>query len=149
MESICTPTQCTYVSSIIPATSTHVQMVNHQQNLPAFEKSISYKANRVGIADRFEGDSLQRMVSLDVDLIDFYDKQIQKLDLYLEQHAKIDAADAFYRLQSIPGVGRILAMTMLYERIALSEPCVAAAAAGRRTEPRCCGLRKLTCGIRR
>ena len=55
------------------------------------------------------------MVSLDVDLIDFYDKQIQKLDLYLEQHAKIDAADTFYRLQSIPGVGRILAMTMLYE----------------------------------
>ena len=49
------------------------------------------------------------MVSLDVDLIDFYDKQIQKLDLYLEQHAKIDAADTFYRLQSIPGVGRILA----------------------------------------
>jgi len=95
------------------ATITHVQMVNHQQNLPAFEKSISYKANRVGIADRFEGDSLQQMVSLDIDLIDFYDRQIQKLDLYLEQHAKIDAADTFYRLQSIPGVGRILAMTML------------------------------------
>jgi len=54
------------------ATITHVQMVNHQQNLPAFEKSISYKANRVGIADRFEGDSLQQMVTLDVDLIDFY-----------------------------------------------------------------------------
>ena len=25
------------------ATITHVQMINHQQNLPAFEKSISYK----------------------------------------------------------------------------------------------------------
>ena len=88
-------------------------MINHQQNLPAFEKSISYKSNRIGIADRFEGDSLQRMVSLDVDLIDFYDKQIQQLDLYLEQHAKLDDPDTFFRLQSIPGVGRILAMTML------------------------------------
>ncbi len=97
------------------ATITHVQMINHQQNLPAFEKSISYKSNRIGIADRFEGDSLQRMVSLDVDLIDFYDKQIQQLDLYLEQHAKLDDPDTFFRLQSIPGVGRILAMTMLYE----------------------------------
>ena len=28
------------------ATIIHVQTVNHQQNLPAFEKSISYKANR-------------------------------------------------------------------------------------------------------
>jgi transposase len=27
------------------ATLIHVQMVNHQQNLPAFEKKISYKAN--------------------------------------------------------------------------------------------------------
>lgn len=97
------------------ATITHVQMVNHQQNLPAFEKSISYRTNRVGIADRFPEGSLQTMISLDVDLIDFYDRQIQKLDLYLERHAKLDDADTFYRLQSIPGVGRILAMTLLYE----------------------------------
>ena len=97
------------------ATITHVQMVNHQQNLPAFPKSISYKANREGIAERFPAGSLQTMISLDVDLIDFYDRQIQKLDLYLERHAKVDDPDTFYRLQSIPGVGRILAMTMLYE----------------------------------
>ena len=97
------------------ATITHVQMANHQQNLPAFEKSISDKANRKGLADRFPEGSLQTMIGLDVDLIDFYDRQIQKLDLYLEQHAKLDDPDTFYRLQSIPGVGRILAMTMLYE----------------------------------
>jgi transposase len=97
------------------ATIIHVQMVNHQQNLLAFKKPISYKANRVGIPERFEGDSVQRMVTLDVDLIDFYDQQIKKLDLYLEQHAKIDDPDTFFRLMSIPGVGRILGMTMLYE----------------------------------
>ena len=97
------------------ATITHVQMVNHQQNFPAFPKSISYKANREGIAERFPKGSLQTMISLDVDLIDFYDRQIQKLDLYLEQHAKLDDPDTFFRLQSIPGVGRILAMTLLYE----------------------------------
>ena len=97
------------------ATIVHVQMVNHQQNLEAFPKPISYRTNRVGIADRFTGDSVQRMIKLDVDLIDFYDEQIKRLDLYLEQHAKIDDPDTFYRLMSIPGVGRILAMTFLYE----------------------------------
>lgn len=96
-------------------TITHVQMVNHQQNLPAFPKSISYKANRAGLAGRFPDGSLRTMVQLDVDLIDFYDKQIQQLDLYLEQHAKLDDPDTFFRLQSIPGVGRILAMTLLYQ----------------------------------
>ena len=54
-------------------------------------------------------------MEVDVDLIDFYDEQVKKLDLYLEQNAKIDDADTFYRLKSIPGVGRILAMTLLYE----------------------------------
>jgi transposase len=55
------------------------------------------------------------MMKLDVDLIDFYDEQIKRLDLYLEQNAKIDDPDTFFRLMSIPGVGRILAMTFLYE----------------------------------
>ena len=97
------------------ATLTHIQIVNHQENLPAFEKKISYKGNRDGISDRFDGDSLQKMIDVDVELVDFYDYQIQKLDLYLERHAKVDDPDAFFRLQSTPGVGRILAMTMLYE----------------------------------
>jgi transposase len=97
------------------ATIVHVQIVNHQQNLPAFPKSISYKTNRVGIAERFEGASVQKMIGVDVEMIDFYDRQIKGLDLYLEQNAKIDDPDAFFRLKSIPGVGRILAMTMLYE----------------------------------
>ena len=99
------------------ATITHTQMVRHQQNLPAFKKSISYKANRTGLIDCFEKQSrsLRRMVELDLNLIDFYDEQIKRLDLYLEQHAKLDDPDTFYRLQTIPGVGRILAMTMLYE----------------------------------
>ncbi|MCA9064744.1 MAG: IS110 family transposase [Planctomycetaceae bacterium] len=97
------------------ATIVHLQMVNHQQNHPPFPKSISYKANRASVAERFEGVSLRRMVQLDLDLLNFYDQQIQQLDLFLEQTAKVDDPDTFYRLQSIPGVGRILAMTMLYE----------------------------------
>jgi transposase len=96
-------------------TIAHVQVVNHQQNLPAFPKSISYKANRTGLPERFHEGSLRTMMQLDTDLIDFYDSQICKLDLYLEQHAKLDDPDTFFRLQSIPGVGRILAMTLLYE----------------------------------
>jgi len=97
------------------ATLVHVQIVNHQQNLPAFEKKISYKANRKGVAERFDGENVQKMIDIDIRLINYYDQLIQHLDLYLEQHAKVDDADSFYRLKSIPGVGRILAMTMLYE----------------------------------
>lgn len=97
------------------ATLVHVQIVNHQQNLPAFEKKISYKTNRQGVAERFEDASVRAMIDLDLNLINHYDQLVQHLDAYLERHAKIDNADSFYRLRGIPGVGRILAMTILYE----------------------------------
>ncbi len=83
------------------ATLIHVQMVNHQQNVPAFEKKISYKSNRRGVPERFQGDSVQKMVSVDIELINFYDQQIQRLDRYLEQNnsdiANVASAQAVRR----------------------------------------------------
>src|SRR6185295_16887326 len=35
--------------------------------------------------------------------------------LYLERHARVDDGNAYARLKSIPGVGRILALVLLYE----------------------------------
>ncbi len=96
-------------------TLTHIQIVNHQQNLPAFEKKLSYKANRVGVAERFEDRSVRAAIELDLELLGYYDDLIRRLELYLERTAKIDDPQAFFRLQTIPGIGRVLAMTILYE----------------------------------
>ena len=96
-------------------TLTHIQIVNHQQNLPRFEKKITYRSNRGGVAERFAEPSVRASIELDLDLLGHYDQLLRKLELYLEQNAKVDNAQSFYRLQTIPGVGRILAMTMLYE----------------------------------
>lgn len=96
-------------------TLTHVQIINHQLNLPPFEKKLTYASNRTDVAQRFEDPSVRASIDLDLDLLANYDTLIRKLELYLEQSAKVDDAQAFYRLQTIPGVGRILAMTMLYE----------------------------------
>ncbi len=78
------------------ATIVHVQMVNHQHNLPAFPKKISYKANRQDLAERFQEHSVRAMIDINVEMIDFYDSLVQRLDLYLERHAKVDDADAFF-----------------------------------------------------
>lgn len=96
-------------------TLSHIQLVNMQYNLPAFPKKLSYKANRTGIAERFEDESVRTGVELDLALLAQYDELIRQVELYLEQHAKVDDSDTFYRLMSIPGVGRILAMTLMYE----------------------------------
>ena len=94
---------------------THLQIINHQHNFQAFEKKITYKSNRAGISDRFDNPSVKASVELDVGTADFLQEQIRKLEQHIERSAKIDDPQALFRLQTIQGVGRILAMTMLYE----------------------------------
>lgn len=96
-------------------TLTHLQILNHQCNLPGFEKRLQYKSNRIGVAHRFEDRSTQASATLDVELLGYYDELIRKLELFLEQHAKVDDSRLFHLLQTIPGVGRVLAMTLMYE----------------------------------
>ena len=104
----------TYLVRQRAQTLTHIQIVNHQHNHEPFAKKISYKANRTGLAQLFEHPSTQISISLDLELLALR-RMIRRLELFLEQNAKVDDAQAFFRLQTIPGVGRTLAMTMLYE----------------------------------
>lgn len=43
------------------------------------------------------------------------DRQIAELEAFLTTRAKVDDLPNFYRLRSIPGVGKVLALTILYE----------------------------------
>ena len=45
-------------------------------------------------------------VELDLRLLDSLDELIGAVELYLERTVKVDDADTFYRLRSIPGVGK-------------------------------------------
>jgi transposase len=94
---------------------THIQNTNSQYNLPAIGKKIAYKANRAGVAERFPDPAVQKSIEVDLALIDHYDRLLSDLELYIVQLAKHHDANAFYRLRSIPGVGKILALVLLYE----------------------------------
>lgn len=93
----------------------HVQNTNYQYNLPDIEKKIAYKANRAGVAERFPDESVQKSVELDLKLLDFYDSLLLRLEHELSLTAKVHDADSYFRIRSIPGIGRILGMTILYE----------------------------------
>jgi transposase len=94
---------------------THVQQTNHQYHLPEIGKKIAYKANRDGVAERFPDPAVQKSIEVDLALIDSYDCLLTNLELDLVQTAKAHDAQTFYRLRSIPGVGKILALVLLYE----------------------------------
>jgi hypothetical protein len=47
----------------------HIQDTNSQYNLPDIDKKIAYKANREGVAERFEGAAMQQTLEVDLALI--------------------------------------------------------------------------------
>jgi transposase len=93
----------------------HIQHTNSQYNLPEIGKQLAYKANRDGVAERVPESAVQKRIDLDRTLIDAYDRLLTDLERDLVRTAKEHAAQTFYRLRSIPGVGKILALVRLYE----------------------------------
>jgi len=104
-----------YMVGIRARALSHIQNTNTQYNLPDLAKRITYAANREGLAEHFPDGSVRRMIELDLALTDQLDDDIRRIELYLSQNAKIDAPSDYYRLRSIPGVGKILSLVMLYE----------------------------------
>jgi transposase len=94
---------------------THVQHTNSQYNLPEIGKKLAYKANREGVAERFPDPTVQQSIEVDLALLNSDDRLLTELELSLVNTAKAHNAQIFYRLRSIPGVGKILALVLLYE----------------------------------
>jgi transposase len=93
----------------------HVQSTHHQYNLAVPEKKVAYAANRGGVAERFADPDVRKSLETDLALVADYDEKIRDLQLHLERRAKDHDRDAYHRLRSVPGIGKILALTILYE----------------------------------
>ena len=86
-----------------------------QYNLPAFAKRLAYPGNRDGVVEHFPDPVVRKSIAVDVVLIDQYDALINDLELTIVREAKQHDGDAFHRLRSVPGIGKVLALTILYE----------------------------------
>jgi transposase len=93
----------------------HIQNTHHQYNLPEPSRKIIYRANRDGIPEKFTDPSVRKSVEADFALIEVYDRLIRELELHIVRTVKEHDPDSFLRLRSLPGVGKILALTILYE----------------------------------
>jgi transposase len=93
----------------------HIQMTSHQYNLPPLGKRIAYPSNREGVAEHFEDRVVRKSIAVDLALLERYDALVTDLESYLVRQAKQHDPQAFALLRSIPGVGKVLALTILYE----------------------------------
>ncbi len=92
----------------------HVQLVNHQYNLDPFEKMLQYACNR-DVLDRFKEDGARQSVAADLQMIGHYDELLKQLESNLRQQAKLQDPQSCFLLQTIPGVGNLLSLVLLYE----------------------------------
>jgi transposase len=93
----------------------HVQNTNSQYNLPEIGKKIAYKANRDGVAERFPDPAVQKSIEVDLALIGHYDDLLRDVELSILKAAKQDDANTLYLLRTVPGIGEILSLVLLYE----------------------------------
>jgi transposase len=93
----------------------HIQNTHHQYNLDPPTARITYKANREGVPEVFSDLDARKSVELDFELIEHYDTAIRELENHLERRAKQHDPQTYHRLRTTPGIGKILALTILYE----------------------------------
>ena len=97
---------------------THVINTNSQYNLPSFPAKLSYKANRANLDDivsRFPHESVRQSIRADLTMIDALDARVDALESYLTRAAKIDDPVTYHLLRTVPGIGKVIALILLYE----------------------------------
>jgi transposase len=94
----------------------HIVNTNSQFNLPPLPGKLTYASNRSpDLLDRFTDPSTRLMIASDLAMIDHYDTQIAELETHLTRTAKVDDPVTFGFLKTIPGIGPILGLILLYE----------------------------------
>jgi len=93
----------------------HVQHTNSQYHLPAIGKKLADKANRDGVAERFADPAVQKSIEVDLALITYYDALLGAVERTIVNTAKHHDATTLYLLHTVPGIGKILGLVLLYE----------------------------------
>jgi len=107
--------RCFFVNQRAQLTA-HIVNTNSQYNHPPLTKKLCYAGNRSDdLAERFTQASTQASIRADLALIDAYDTQIDEVERTVLKHAKITDPTTLKLLRTIPGIGKILSLVLLYE----------------------------------
>jgi transposase len=67
------------------------------------------------VAERFSDPAVQKTIEVDLALITYYDELLKDLELCILNTAKHHDANTLYLLHTVPGIGKILSLVLLYE----------------------------------
>ncbi len=93
----------------------HVGNTTSQYNLPPNKVNLKNVSAREELKSTFPDGVVQRNIDLDMAILDCYAKELSKVEWFLEQQAKQHNPVHLQILRSVSGIGRILALTIIYE----------------------------------
>ncbi len=93
----------------------HIQNTRSQYNLDDPLGTIAKPQNRKGVIERFNDPSVQKIIAADLAVITAYDPIIDKMERDIIRMAKHHDPVSHALLNTIPGIGKILSLVILYE----------------------------------
>ena len=93
----------------------HIVNTNSQYNLPPLTAKLAVVKNRAGVAESFDDPAVQKSVATDLKLIAHFDDVLRDLELTILRSAREHAPQQLHLLRTVPGIGKILALNILYE----------------------------------
>lgn len=93
----------------------HVANTTSQYNLPPNRVNLKNVCAREQLRTTFVQPEVQRNIDLDMAILECYARELSQVEWFLEQQAKQHKPVHLHLLRTIPGIGRILALTILYE----------------------------------
>src|SRR5437867_8574355 len=92
----------------------HIQNTTSQYHRPEMGKQIAYKATRDGVAERCREPAVQKSIAVDLALIGHDDQLLRDVELSILKTATQHHAQTLYLLRTVPGIGAILRLVLLY-----------------------------------
>ena len=93
----------------------HVSNTFSQYNLQSPNVQLRYPCAREQVRNQFDEPAINRNIEMDLNVIAFYTSELASVEHFIEQTAKQHNAQDYQLIQTVPGIGRILALTILYE----------------------------------
>jgi transposase len=93
----------------------HIRNTGNQYNIDDPIGRIAKLQNRKGVVEKFDDSSVRKMIAVDFQVIKAYDPIIAQMEREIVKMAKHHDPVAHALLNTIPGIGKILSLVILYE----------------------------------
>jgi transposase len=93
----------------------HIANTNTQHNLPSHGRGLDYARKQTISLDKYHDPIVRASMELDLALIKFYDRLLPHIERYILKLGRLHDRRSLALLQTVPGIGKILGLTILYE----------------------------------